>query len=325
MTRPPTEALKELVDGYKLSQAIYVAAELGIADLLPRSCDELAEATGADPATLYRLLRALAAAGVFREEEGRRFSSTPVGDCLRADAERSLRDWILFTARPLYWNTWTGLLGSVRTGENAFAQVNGQGMWAYRATRPEEQGVFDRAMASLSRRLNAALLESVDFGRFGTVVDVGGGNGALLAALLTAHPGMRGVLFDQPHVVAAAEPVERCEAVGGDFFEAVPPGGEAYVLKSITHDWSDEEVGRILASIRRAAAPGASVLIVERELGSPNQDLEAKLSDLNMLVLPGGRERTEEEFAALLSGAGLRYAGATPVTAGVHVFEGIAE
>ncbi len=325
MTQPPTEALKELVDGYKLSQAIYVAAELGIADLLPRSCEELAEETGADPATLYRLLRALAAAGVFHEEDGRRFSSTPVGECLRSDAERSLRDWILFTARPLYWNTWTGLLDSVRTGRNAFAAVNGEGMWAYRAVRPEEQAVFDRAMASLSRRLNEEILEAFDFGRFGTVVDVGGGNGAFLTALLGAHPRMRGVLFDQPHVARAARLGERCEAVGGDFFDAVPAEGDAYVLKSITHDWSDEDVGRILGSIRRAASAGASVLIVERELGGPNRELEAKLSDLNMLVLPGGRERAEAEFASLLASAGFRYAGATPVMSGVHVFEGVAE
>jgi hypothetical protein len=323
--RPPAEALKQLVDGFKLAQAIYVAAELGIADLLPRSSDELAAATGTDGQTLYRLLRALSSAGVFDEQDGRVFVSTPVGDCLRTDADQSLRDWVRFTARPLYWNAWTGLLDAVHTGGNAFARIHGEGMWPYRAARPEEQEIFDRAMAALTRRLNSALIAAYDFGRFGTVVDVGGGNGALLAALLEAHPGMRGVLFDQPQVVGRAELGDRGEAVGGDFFEAVPEGGDAYVLKSISHDWQDEDVRRILASCRRAAREGAAMLIVEREIGRPNDDLEAKISDLNMLVLPGGRERSEGEFAALLASAGFRYTGATPVAGGWHVFEGVAE
>jgi hypothetical protein len=326
MSLPPADALKELVDRFKLAQAVYVAAELGLADLLaggPRPCDELAAETGTHPPTLYRLLRALAAGGLFREEANGVFSLAPLGGALRADAQPSLRDWVLHVARPLNWNTWSALLDSVRTGENAFVLVHGEDTWSHRAARPGEQEAFDRGMAALTRRLDAALLEAYDFGRFGTVVDVGGGNGALLSALLAANPGMRGVLFDQPHVVAGAQVGDRCETVGGDFFEAVPAGGDAYVLKSITHDWEDADVLRILRSCRRAAAPGASLLVVERDLGRPNEDLEAKVSDLNMLVLPGGRERSEHEFAELLGSAGFRYAGAVPVTGAFHLFEGV--
>jgi O-methyltransferase domain/Dimerisation domain len=305
----PSGELKRLVDGYKLTQAIYAAAELGIADRLPREVGELAAETGTHATTLRRLLRALAAAGVLREE-GDVFSLTPVGEELREDA---LRDWILFAGRPLYWNTWTGLMDSVRDGSNAFARMHGDGMWTYRAERPEEQQIFDRAMAALTRRVEAALLEAVDWTRFGTIVDVGGGSGAFLDALCAAHLGIRGVLFDQPQVVG-----DRPGSVGGNFFEAVPEGGDAYVLKSIVHDWEDEDAARILASIERAGAP--TVLIVERDVGV---DLESRLSDLNMLVLPGGRERTEAEFAALLEAADFRYVGSTPVIDAVHVFEGV--
>jgi hypothetical protein len=172
-------------------------------------------------------------------------------------------------------------------------------------------------------------LATFDFGRFGTVVDVGGGNGTLLAAILARHPATRGVLFDQPHVVAGAPPVlvaagvaDRCEVVGGSFFEAVPAGGDAYVLKSILHDWEDADCVRILERCRRAMADGAALLVVERELGPPNAQPDNKFSDLNMLVGPGGRERTPEEYAALFAGAGFRYVGFTPSDVGTGVFEG---
>lgn len=319
MTTPPAEALKELVDGFKLAQAIYVAGELGIADLLPRSAEELAAETGTDPTTLYRLLRALAAAGVFDEREGRVFALTPVGEALRADAEPALRDWVRHTARPVNWNAWAGLLESIRDGSNSFAAVHGENMWSWRAARPEEQAAFDRGMASLTDRETQGVLAAVDWSRFGTVVDVGGGTGALLTAIVASHPGVHGVLFDRAEVVAG---VEGLDVVAGDFFKSVPEGGDAYVLKHISHDWGDEEFARILASIRRAAAVGSVVLVVDRDVGGPNDDLEAKLADLNMLVLPGGRERTEGELAALLEAAGFRYAGATPVGGSLRVFEG---
>jgi hypothetical protein len=200
-------------------------------------------------------------------------------------------------------------------------------VWSWRAERPEENAAFDRAMASLTGA-SASLLEEYDFGRFGTIVDVGGGNGALLATLLAALPAVKGILFDQPHVVAAAGAVveaagvaDRCSVVGGSFFEAVPEGGDAYVLKSIVHDWEDAEAIAILLSCRRACSGDAALLLIERDLGPPNEAPAAKLSDLNMLVNPGGRERTVEEYAALFDAAGFRLVGATPTALGLSVIE----
>lgn len=259
-------ALRRLVNGYQITQAIHVATTLGIADLLaggPRSSDDLAAETGAHPGALYRLMRALAGAGVFRETEGRRFALTGLGDCLRADGPDSLAGWTAFVGEPYHWQVWGDLLHSVQTGETAFHHVHGTDPWTYRARHPESSARFDRAMASLSRQVAAAVLAAYDFGRFGTVVDIAGGSGTFLAAILARHATMRGILFDLPHVVAGAGPilaaagvVGRCTIVEGSFFEAVPPGGDAYVLKAILHDWDDEDCVRILQTCRQAMTGG---------------------------------------------------------------------
>jgi len=330
----PSAALRRLVTGYQVTQAIHVAAKLGIADLLadgPRGSDNLAAATGAHPGALYRLLRALASVGVFREEEGGRFALTDLAAGLRSDVPASLAGWAAFVGEPYQWQAWAALEHSVRTGENAFRHVHGTDSWTFRARHPELSAGFDRAMTSLSRQVTAAVLAAYDFGRFGTVVDVGGGNGALLAAILAEHPALRGVLFDQPHVVAGAGPLlaaagvdDRAAVVGGSFFDAVPEGGDAYVLKAILHDWEDEDCLRILRTCRRAMADGAALLVVERELGPPNKTPDGKFSDLNMLVGPGGRERAPEEYAALFAAAGFRFVGGAPSDVGTGVFEGTA-
>jgi hypothetical protein len=331
VTEPHTATLQQLLTGFQLSQAISVAATFGIADLLAdgaRSSDELAAATESHPDALYRLLRALAAAGVVHEESERRFSLTDLGRPLRSETTDSVRAWATFVGRPYYRAAWADLEHSVRTGENAFRHVHGDDVWTYRTARPEESALFDRAMESLTRGTIKAVLEAYDFGRFSTVVDVGGGNGALLAEVLAAHPGLEGVVFDQPHVVMAAEALlasrgvaERCRVVGGSFFESVPEGGDAYVLKQIIHDWEDDEAVAILGVVRRSAPAGATVLVVERDLGAPNDSLGAKLSDLNMLVSPGGRERSTDEYAALFDAAGLGYSRAVPSAVGISVYE----
>ncbi len=330
--RENTATLLRLVNGYYVSQAIHVAASLGIADLLAdgtRTSDELANEAGADPETLYRLLRALASVGVLHEGDGRLFSLTPVGELLRSDVPGSLHGWAAYAGRPYFWAAWADLLHSVRTGENAFRHVHGQDVWSYRADRPEESVLFDAAMKALTGASNAALIDAFDFSRFGTLVDVGGGNGALLADVLASNPALRGVLFDQAHVVAGADQVleaagvaDRCRIESGNFFEAVPEGGDAYLLKSIIHDWEDEDSRAILRVVRAAMSEGATLLVVERDLGAPNEDAPSKFSDLNMLVGPGGRERTQDEYASLFESTGFRLVGATP-TAGTHaVFEG---
>jgi hypothetical protein len=329
-----SNALRRLANGYQISQAIHVAAVLGIADLLadgPRSSDDLATTTGAHPDALYRLLRALASVGVFHEADERRFTLTDLGAGLRSDAPDSLAGWAAFVGEPYYWQAWGALLHSVRTGENAFRHVHGTDPWTFRSRDPATSAQFDRAMTSLARQVVAAVLDAFDFGRFGTVVDIAGGNGAFLAAILTAHPALRGVLFDQPHVVANAAPLltaagvaDRCEIVGGSFFDAVPAGGDAYVLKAILHDWEDDDCVRILRTCRHAMADGAALLVVEQELGPPNENPASKFLDLNMLVAPGGRERTPDEYAALFETAGFRFVGFTPSAVGTGVFEGTA-
>ena len=314
--------LRRLVNSYQLSQAIHVAAVLGIADLLAggaRSSDDLAEATATDPRALYRLLRVLAAFGLLHEDGERRFSLTDLGDPLRSDAPESVAGWAAFVGRRNVRDAWSSLLESIRTGENAFRLEHGVSIWEYRAAHPEESEIFDRAMESSSKLVIRSLIEAYDFGRFGTIVDVGGGNGTLLRALLAEYPDLKGVLFDQAHVVERIELGERGQVVAGSFFESVPDGGDAYLLKWIVHDWEDEEAVEILRAVRRA---GGTLLVVERVLGPPNEGAETKLGDLNMLVGPGGRERTIDEFRSLFEAARYELVGTTPSESGHHVIEG---
>ena len=329
MEENPRRALLRLVSGYQLSQALHVAARLDIADRLAagaRSTDELAAETKTHADALYRLLRALAAVGVLHELDDRRFELTDLGEGLRSGVPDSVHGWALMIGRPMHWNTWSSLVESIRTGENTFRLVHGTDVWSYRAERPEEQAIFDGAMTSVTGLLDAAVLDAYDLARFRCVVDVAGGRGALLASILARHETIRGVLFDQPAVVANAGALldrfgERCSVVGGSFFESVPSGADAYLLKAILHDWEDAECVAILRVIREGMPEDAVVLVLERDLGGPNENPPAKFSDLNMLVNPGGRERSEEEYAALFDTGGLRYIGVTPSTAGFSVFE----
>ncbi|MFF5289687.1 methyltransferase [Paractinoplanes globisporus] len=322
-----------LINGFRISQALYVAAVLRLSDLLaerPRTADDLAAVTGCDPRALHRLLRALATAGVYAEAPDGSFASTALGAELRAEG---LGDWAAFAGAPSMWGAWGALEHSVRTGENAFESVHGATVWEYRARNPAAGAGFDAAMAALSRHVADAVLEAYDFAGFGTVADVGGGNGALLATVLSRHPYLRGLLLDQPHVVEAAPAVlaaagvaDRCEVHPGDLFTAVPPGADAYLLKSILHDWPDERALAIARTCRRAMHPGSVMLVLERVLTGPPYppaDLPAAFSDLNMLVGPGGQERTRAEYEALLGAAGLRVTRVVPTTTDVSVIEAV--
>ena len=280
------------------------------------------------PSSLYRLLRALASVGVLREEHGRRFALTPVGACLCSDAAEPGDGWAAFIGQPYQWQAWAHLLHSVRTGENAFRHVHGMGSWEYRAQHPELSAAFDRAMTTNTRRMTASLLAAYDFGQFGTIVDVAGGRGAFLAAILSKHPTVHGVLFDQPHVVAGAMPVlqtagvaDRCQVVGGDFFTEVPAAGDTYLLKVILHDWADDPAIAILRTCRQAIPPHGKLLVIERQAVPPNTDWDPKFVELLMLVGPGGRERTHEEYASLFTTAGFQLVDAIPAGE-MSVFEG---
>lgn len=320
-----------LVNGYQVSQALHVAVVLGVSDLLaagPRRVAEVAEETGCHSQSLYRLLRALASIGVYEELPDSRFRLTALGETLRSDAP--IAAWATYIGRPYYWQAWSALEHSVRTGENAFRSVHGQSAWEYRAQHPDENKIFDAAMTSLSHRVAESVLDAYDFGRFTVVVDVGGGRGGLLAAILTRHPALRGVLFDQPHVVAGAPPLleqtgvqSRCRVVPGDFFDAVPTDGDAYVLKAVLHDWEDPQALAILQTCCRAMPATARLLVIERLLAGPNQGPETAFSDLNMLVGPGGQERTEAEYQALLTAAGFQPTSTVLAAGGVAVIEAV--
>jgi O-methyltransferase domain/Dimerisation domain len=320
----PTVAMRRLTNGYQVSQAIHVVATLGIPDLLrdgPRDSEALAAQTAAHAPSLHRVLRALASVGVLHEDDDGLFGLTAIGECLRSDAPEPVGGWAAFIGRPYHWQAWGNLLHGVRTGENAFRAVYGTDVWDYRAQHAEEGAIFDGAMTAIMLRANRHVLAAYDFGRFATVVDVGGGRGAFLSAILEANPGMRGVLFDQPQVVDAAVVGERCDVVPGSFFDAVPEGADAYLLKAVLHDWDDEDAARILRRCRTAIPDHGALLIVERDLGAANDNADAKFSDLNMMVGPGGRERTREEFATLLAAGGFALQSATPTAIDLTVFE----
>jgi SAM-dependent methyltransferase len=324
--------LLRLINGFQASQAIHVAASLGLADLLgsgPKAAADLAAATKAHPAALYRLMRALASIGLFQEDDDRRFALTPVGEFLRTDVAGTHAPMAQLIGRSNHWAAWGALLSAVRSGVIAFDHVHGSGVWEYRAQHPEETRIFDRAMASGAERFAEAVLDVCDFSRFHSVVDVGGGDGMFLAKILAAHPSLHGTVFDQPHVaVKAAISLEalglsgRCEAIAGDFFVGVPEGGDVYLLKWILHDWDDAAAIDILRSCRRVMKPSARLLAVEHVIGLPNASPDGKFMDLAMMVVTGGRERTEAEFAALLAEAGFQLISVTPTTTPLSIMEG---
>jgi O-methyltransferase domain/Dimerisation domain len=329
----PAATLMRLVSGFQVSKAISVAAELGIADLLgdgPRSADELAETTGSHPRSLYRLLRALAAVSVFREDQEGRFALTPLSECLRSDAVGSVAPMAVFFGHPDYWQAWGDLRHSVQTGEYAFRHVHGMSPWEYRVRHPETGAVFDRAMTGLSRAGDNAALAAYDFGRFGSVVDVGGGQGAFLAALLAKQQGTQGVLFDQAHVVAQAQPVleaagvaDRCRVEAGSFFESIPEGGDAYVMKHVLVDWEDDDALAILRTCRRAIGADKRMLVIEPIITQGHESAAAKLLDVAVLVSPGGKLRTRDELGTLFGATGFRLSSIYPTSAGEYVVEGI--
>ena len=325
--------LQQLICGHWIAQAIAVAAELGIADLLaegPRPSDELARATGSHPGALYRLLRALASLGVFTEVEPKRFGLTPMAEGLRGDAPSSQRSRAIQTCSDVQWRTWGQLGYSVRTGQSAFKQVHGMDTWEYRARNPEVNARFNASETSLVTQVANAVASAYDFSGFRKVIDVGGSHGALLIAILSVNPELRAVLFDLPHVVeGAGEPLvaagllERCQIIGGDMFQAVPAGGDAYLLSRIIHGWNDDRAMVILANCRRVMGPQSKLLVAEEVIPSGDVASYGKLSDLNMLVSPGGQERTEAEYRALYAAAGFTLTRVIPTRSRISLIEGM--
>lgn len=327
----PSDQMLKMVEGFWAARSVYVAAKLGIADLLedgPKTPAQLAEATGTHAPSLYRVLRALASVGVFAEDEQGRFASTPVAATLRSGIPGSLRAFAISELGEDHYTAWGDVLHSVGGGGIAFDHTFGMPVWEYYARHPENARVFNESMSGLTQMIEAAVLEGYDFSRFSRVVDVGGGHGSFLAAILKANPKLQGVLFDDPKVVEGARGrleaegvAGRCALDGGDFFRAVPEGGDLYTLKWIIHDWDEERSAAILKNCHRAMAKGGTLLLVESVIPRGNGPFLGKFVDLVMLVMTGGRERTEEEFRTLLAGSGFRLTRVLPTRSPVSLVE----
>jgi hypothetical protein len=321
------------MNGYLITQLLHVVAKLGVADVLadgPLPSEEVARAVGANPWVLHRMLRGLAAEGVFSESADGCFGLTELGACLRDGAPNSLRGAITVRG-DLHYLAATGLLDAARDGGIPFDRVYGEGLFAHLERIPELATAFHRSMTDRSRLEAVAVVASYGFGAFRRIVDVGGGAGVLLEAILAATPGLRGVLLDRPSAVeqarnrlTAAGLADRGDCVVGDFFAAVPSGGDVYLLSRIIHDWDDEAARRILARCREAMADGAALLLVEAVLPEFAQDSPAAIGmDLSMLTLLPGRERTVEEYGVLLADTGFRLVRVVPTDSpsGIAVVE----
>lgn len=330
---PPTEqaTMQQLMTGYRVTQLLYVAAQLGIADLLaggPQAVEELAKTVGAHADALYRALRALASLGVFTEVAPRRFALTPLADLLRTDHPRSMRAPVIFQGEEVY-RAWGDLLYSLRTGAPAFDHAFKMSHFEYLAQHAAASAVFNRSMSANTTRSVTAIISAYAFPATGIVVDVGGGHGAFIAAVLRAHPGLGGVLFDQPHVVEAAAPTleeagvaQRCARVGGDFFAPSLPPGDLYLLRQVIHDWDDDRSIAILRHCAQAMAPGGKVLVMEALIPPGNEPSPVKFLDLQMLVMTGGRQRTEGEYHQLYAAAGLQVLRVIPTSSEFSIVEG---
>ena len=320
-----------MLNGFLTVQALHVAAELAIADHLsngPRTVEQLAHATGAERSSLYRLLRMLAGLDVVGEETDGRFALTALGATLTSEGPGSVRDWALFVGAPEMWEVWGRLRESVMTGKAAFPDVRGQPMWEYMTEHQEVGGSFHRWMTRQSDLHNSALVASYDFAPFQRLVDVGGGQGSTLAAVLQSQPSLRGILLDLPAVVANPGPLveagvaDRCEVIGDDMLRTVP-AADAYLIKRVLMDWGDEQAATILRNCAAAMTGAGKVLVVEMLQTPGNEPSASKSFDLLMLLnQPGGRIRTESEFRTLFTSAGLRLTRIIPTPSPNYILEG---
>ncbi len=324
----------ELILNAWVAQAITTAADLGVADALsdgPLSGEQLAERIGADADALRRLMRALIGIGVFRHGSDGRYSLTPVAATLRTDAPVSMAGMARWVGSAQHREHWSHLTDAIRTGNPVVPNLRGKPIFEYLAEEGELGKVFNSAMTSVSEFAIAPLTAAYDFSAFGTIVDVGGGQGRLLAAILETAPNSRGVLFDLPEVVGCAPELfrkygveDRVRVEEGSFFESAPEGGDAYVLKNVIHDWQEEDAVRILKNVRAAARTGARLLLCEFVIPEHDRDFHGKWVDIEMLVVAGARERTAEEYRSLFEQAGFRLSRVVDTVSPLSIIEGIA-
>jgi len=334
-TQPnPAEHVLQVGAGYLASISLNCAIQLNIADLLaagPRPVSELAKATGSNEDALYRTLRALASVGVFTESAPRTFANTPPSEMLRSDVPGSLRDALAFWGDPFHFRVYAEFAHSVRTGQPCADKVLGMPIFDYFATDPQESETFNRAMISFSAVSVPAALEAYDFSGIGTLVDLAGGHGHVICAVLQKYPQMRGILADLEHVLAGAGPIiqkhgvaDRCKTESCDFFKSVPAGGDAYLMKHIIHDWDDDRSLTILRNIATAmGSKKGKVILIEAVMPAGNEPHLIKFLDLEMLAMPGGRERSEAEYAALFGRTGFRLTRVLPTKSPMSVIEAV--
>lgn len=326
--------MRRLITGFSVTIAISATAELGVADHLsagPRTAADLARLCGVHEDFLRRLLRYLASEGVFEARSGDLFALTERSQWLRSDVPGSLRPRAVFTGSKPSWTAWGNLLACLKSGASAFKSAFGEDIFDYHRGHPETSAIFSAFMAAQTAASVDAVLAAYDFADVRELADIGGGRGALVAGVLRANPAMRGLLFDLPDIVAMAQPLldqagvaDRCRQVGGDFFASVPAGADAYVLKFILHDWTDEQCVRILRNCRQAMPGGGRILIVEHVVPEEGGPHVAKFMDINMMVMTSGRERTCREFEQLLASSGLVLKEAAPTSLGFAVLECVA-
>jgi hypothetical protein len=330
-TLSPPEILNRLITGYWTTQMVYVAAKLKLADLLtagPRTAEDLAQETNTHAPSLYRLLRALASLGIFAEDAEHRFALTPLAECLRTDVPGSQHALAVMSGEEHYLG-WGELLYSVQTGKTGFEKLYGMGVFDYLSQHEEQAKTFDAAMVGIHGRESEAMTDAYDFSQFKVLADIGGGNGSLLTAVLKKNPNLRGLLYDLPGVtqrakdsIAAAGLADRIDIQAGSFFENVPPGADAYLMRHIIHDWDDERSLTILRNIHKVIPATGKLLVVEGVIPPGNDESFGKLLDLTMLTLPGGKERTEQEYRTLFNQGGFELTRIVPTAAEVSVIEG---
>ncbi|MGA5545433.1 methyltransferase [Mycobacterium sp. NPDC051198] len=331
---PPPAAMLELILGAWVAQGVTAAAQLGVADALaggPLRPDELARRVEANPDALDRLMRALVSEGVFRRTRDGRYALNPLGDTLRTDAPVSIAGMAKFVGSPQHREHWSHLADAVRTGEAVIPKLRGKGAFDYIGSEPELGAIFNDAMTSISELAIAPVVAAYDFSRFGTIADVGGGHGRLLAAILQATPQSRGVLYDLPQVVDGAPAMlgkygtaDRVRVIPGSFFDSVPAGADAYVMKNIIHDWPDAEALSILRNVRAAATPGTTLLLIEGVIPDHDREFLGKWTDMEMLIGIAAKERTEDDYRKLYQEAGFRLTRVVETASPFSVVEGTA-
>jgi len=329
---PPEAFILQIGFGALMTQALYVAAKLGVADLLvekPLSISELAEKTETHERALYRVLRSLAGIGIFQELESKTFGLTPIAELLRSDAPNTMRNTAIFMGESWHWSVWGDMIYSVKTGKPAWGHVLSEDVFDYFNQNPEAGEIFNNTMTDMSKGTAPAIVEGYDFSGINTLADIAGGHGYLLAQVLKANPNVSGILFDVPAVIEGADTLlqgegvrERIEKVSGNFFESVP-SADAYMMKHIIHDWDDERSVTILKNIHSAMNGDGKVLIIETVVPKGNVPDYSKLLDLEMLVSPGGVERTEEEYSELLAQAGFRLTQIIPTKSPMFIIEAV--